>query len=109
MSFRLTYFNKDKKIDFINSSIDIFFSESGHVFACLAIKSDKLNLLTSIRTGGQIVTAGNGIELIVASLSSKLAIMGISARIFHNPAIKYMHIEKDDVTITNHQTLSNTF
>lgn len=41
----------------------------------------------SIRTGGQIVTAGNGIELIVANLSSKLAMIGSSVRIFHNPAI----------------------
>lgn len=54
-----------------------FASELGHPFSCFRTKSVKLNLLTAIRTGGQMVTAGNGIALIGDNLSLYATVMGL--------------------------------
>lgn len=54
----------------IYSSGVTFTFDSGQFFENFSRKFDKLNTLAEIRTGGQIVKAGNGMEPIVEILSS---------------------------------------
>lgn len=69
------------------------------------MKCDKLNLFTAIRTGGQIVIAGNGIEPIIQSLSSYTTVTGLFARQFSMSTLKYAQEPNANVKANSHKIL----
>lgn len=93
----------------INSSGVAFTKDSGQFFENFSRKFDKLNTFTDIRTGGQIVTAGNGMDPIVEILSSWITVTGLYARFCQMSPTKYAQKLNDKATAKNHQILIERF
>lgn len=88
-SFELCHWQFDIKCwSVINSFVVTFAREFGHFSLYFSIKFVKLNLFDATRAGGQIVTAGNGIEPIDEILSSYITVTGYFARFTQRSMMK---------------------
>lgn len=93
-------------IQFSNSSFEIFSNEFGQLIAYFILNAVKLNRLADNLVAGQMVTAGNGMNATVDSLSDSTNAIVFWERMYHKFTIIKIQTNIGNAIKQNHQTFA---